>query len=726
MQMAKTNRWILLPLGMLLCALARPTVQGANVAVAWDAPVPATNVASYVLEVGTSSRVYQTITNVGLRTNITLTGLQPGQRYFLAAASISKQGRKSSYSNELIVDVPEPDQLPTISGLRNVVMEKNTESDVLPFQLADGSGAGSNWAVWATSSNQQLLSDGDIILGGSSTNRTLQLLPIPEVIGTAIITVSVTDGVQTNTGTFQLTVTPNNLAPVVDAGASATVRTNLSFMLRGRATDDGLPLTPGRLTVQWSKFSGPGVVTFGNSNYAVTTVRFSAPGLYRLRLTATDGALTTYSETIIRAQLISDLTRPVITNLTVAEVTQNSITLTWTTDEMTDDQVKYTTAEFTLPKFTLLNQTPKLLHSVTVTNLSPDTTYTLLARSRDASANETFSDPVVVQTLQEALIVSPVSASPSDLSTPSGYAYDRDDLATDGQETASFPFYAPIADTYYVWVRMQAPTDIYQPFSTGVDLGARDAFDPPAGSWSAAAEWVVLNGRGESAPLTLTPRAFTLRSGNHTVYFSGKGAKASVKRILVTNNPEFVPADGDPCCPAEGESSSPEVTIAVRQGFSMIACPVTAPFPYLSSMLPNPPVGTVFFKYDQELGTYVQNLFDGVSWESPEMPLNAGEGGLLYNPGEPFTWTLSGSITSSPEMGLEQLYVGFNFLAPIAPKAGFLSTVLGGLQFKAGDTVQRMVDGNGTYQTYSFDGQKWDIIPVINVGEAIILNLVPR
>jgi hypothetical protein len=37
--------------------------------------------------------------------------------------------------------------------------------------------------------------------------------------------------------------------------------------------------------------SGPGAVTFANSNSAVTTARFSAAGIYVLRLTANDGAL---------------------------------------------------------------------------------------------------------------------------------------------------------------------------------------------------------------------------------------------------------------------------------------------------------------------------------------------------------------------------------------------------------------------------------------------------
>ncbi len=52
-------------------------------------------------------------------------------------------------------------------------------------------------------------------------------------------------------------------------------------------TDDALP--PGvPLTVTWSVADGPGEVTFADAHVAATTASFSAPGVYTLRLTASD------------------------------------------------------------------------------------------------------------------------------------------------------------------------------------------------------------------------------------------------------------------------------------------------------------------------------------------------------------------------------------------------------------------------------------------------------
>jgi hypothetical protein len=92
--------------------------------------------------------------------------------------------------------------------------------------------------------------------------------------------------------------TITNQAPVVEAGANGSVVMPAAATLSGTVTDDGLP-TPPALTIAWTKTSGPGTVTFANASAAATTATFSAAGVYLLRLTASDGALTTFDETQI-------------------------------------------------------------------------------------------------------------------------------------------------------------------------------------------------------------------------------------------------------------------------------------------------------------------------------------------------------------------------------------------------------------------------------------------
>ena len=78
-----------------------------------------------------------------------------------------------------------------------------------------------------------------------------------------------------------------NQAPVVNAGPDQAVTLLGSATLNGTVTDDG----PAAVTLNWTKVSGPGAVTFSDPNAATTTASFSAAGTYVLSLTASDGAL---------------------------------------------------------------------------------------------------------------------------------------------------------------------------------------------------------------------------------------------------------------------------------------------------------------------------------------------------------------------------------------------------------------------------------------------------
>ena len=95
--------------------------------------------------------------------------------------------------------------------------------------------------------------------------------------------------------------TPPNLAPVVNAGGNQTIVLPASANLNGSVSDDGLPNPPGYVTVTWSEVSGPGTVTFADSNAPATTANFSAAGGYQLQLAASDGQVTTVSSATVAA-----------------------------------------------------------------------------------------------------------------------------------------------------------------------------------------------------------------------------------------------------------------------------------------------------------------------------------------------------------------------------------------------------------------------------------------
>ncbi|MFN7916655.1 MAG: PKD domain-containing protein [Vicinamibacterales bacterium] len=94
--------------------------------------------------------------------------------------------------------------------------------------------------------------------------------------------------------------TPGNKAPRVDLVPARSVVLPATLSFSPGVVDDGLPQgVP--LTVQWTQISGPGTVTFSPTTQARTTASFSAPGVYVLRLTASDGELSAFAEQTVTA-----------------------------------------------------------------------------------------------------------------------------------------------------------------------------------------------------------------------------------------------------------------------------------------------------------------------------------------------------------------------------------------------------------------------------------------
>jgi hypothetical protein len=119
-----------------------------------------------------------------------------------------------------------------------------------------------------------------------------------ETAGAYVIKFSANDGGGPVEKQVNVTVNAVNRAPVVDAGLPQTVALVGTATLAGTAVDDGLPIT-GTLTTQWSMITGPGTVNFANAATATTTATFSAPGVYELQLSASDGTLSATDTTSV-------------------------------------------------------------------------------------------------------------------------------------------------------------------------------------------------------------------------------------------------------------------------------------------------------------------------------------------------------------------------------------------------------------------------------------------
>ncbi len=88
--------------------------------------------------------------------------------------------------------------------------------------------------------------------------------------------------------------------PIIDYSATGAN----SFVLECKASDDHLPVSPGALSYAWTQVSdvaGQPKITFDSVSAASTTITVPAPGVYQVRVTVSDGQLSTTSDVWVKA-----------------------------------------------------------------------------------------------------------------------------------------------------------------------------------------------------------------------------------------------------------------------------------------------------------------------------------------------------------------------------------------------------------------------------------------
>ncbi len=110
--------------------------------------------------------------------------------------------------------------------------------------------------------------------------------------GTYVLNLVATDGTLASNSETTVTVNPStvNPAPVVSAGPNQTVLQNALVTLNGSAST-----STGTLSTVWQVADAPGGTFFTNPNAPQTTAQFSTPGIYEIRLVASNGTYTNTS-----------------------------------------------------------------------------------------------------------------------------------------------------------------------------------------------------------------------------------------------------------------------------------------------------------------------------------------------------------------------------------------------------------------------------------------------
>jgi hypothetical protein len=158
------------------------------------------------------------------------------------------------------------------------------------------------------------------------------------------------------------------------------------------------------------------------------------------------------------------------------------------------------------------------------------------------------------------------------------------------------------------------------------------------------------------------------------------------------------------------------VNVVLEPGFTMVANPLNNTNNGINTIIPNPGVGALLYKFDGSFNQVAENGGPGL-WDV-NLTLAPGEGAFIFVPGRT-TNTFVGEVvqgaTSNP------IPAGFSIRSSIVPQSAGLSSVLG-FPAAAGDLIYRFNPVTQSYVGGLFEsggGNIWDPAePVPAVGES--------
>ncbi len=560
----RTHSRLLISIAVVAVLLGARSSFAGTASLAWD-PVPDTDVAGYRVYYGTSSTSYSQSVDVGNVTTATISGLTDCTLYYFAVKAYDTAGNQSTnYSNQL-------------QGWSRPVVTSSTPAAAEQGRTLSLTIAGTGFPTGAVAA----FANAGITVNSTTVNACGQL------------TVNVTVGNTAATGATNMDVTgPDGVFGTgtglftVQAAVPPTITT---ITPADGATGVSIAVTP---SVTFSEAMGPASITSStvkllDSTGASVAQAAGSPALSANGLTATitPAAQLTQGKTY-RVQVVggasgvmdlanhplaatstqttgfgtvADTTPPTITVVASSSIGSTNGTITWTTSESADSQVFYRKLGSTAYQQTAIDATLVTLHAATLLGLDPSTTYEYYVRSADAAGNAATSSPTKTFATtastyaylrfeaEAGTLVAPVKSNGGStdafgagyIDTPAGTA---NGSATAPAGTATFGVNIPTAGTWYLWVRMYGPDVNSDTWYESVNGATRQQIVPSVtGQW----QWVA-------------GRSYTLSAGLASVELGGRNAQARADRVLLTNDPAFVPTEQ-----AVGDITPPAADTAV-------------------------------------------------------------------------------------------------------------------------------------------------------------------
>ncbi|HKQ36665.1 MAG TPA: immunoglobulin domain-containing protein, partial [Verrucomicrobiae bacterium] len=197
-----------------------------------------------------------------------------------------RDGEGRTASDSFVLTVQATNDPPVISAIADQTINMNA-SLAIPFTINDRETDPDSLTLTVNSSNPAVLPLTNIILSGSSVNRSVLLTPLPNVMGTSIVTIVVADaqGVSAS-ATFAAQVIAGSGPPFITTQPESLTVTN-GGVAAFSVTASGTPT----LRYRW-RFNGTNLPVGTNFSYVISNAQPSDAGPYTVSIANSLGSLT--------------------------------------------------------------------------------------------------------------------------------------------------------------------------------------------------------------------------------------------------------------------------------------------------------------------------------------------------------------------------------------------------------------------------------------------------
>ena len=169
-------------------------------------PIPVESASFGVVLSGTGRYTHDA--NVALKSLVIGGDFIPAGTYRYSDFTVQQRAFLVNASDSVSITVlPAPNHPPLVSELSDLSMAHGTSMPPIAFTVEDAETAADQLVLELTSDNSLLLPAQSLAIEGSGSVRTILIMPVAGILGSAMVTLSVSDGTATVTESFEVTVT---------------------------------------------------------------------------------------------------------------------------------------------------------------------------------------------------------------------------------------------------------------------------------------------------------------------------------------------------------------------------------------------------------------------------------------------------------------------------------------------------------------------------------------